>query len=359
MKKAGACGNDPDTQLSSYFHLSWSTNRVANSSATIRDVAKLAELSVASVSRVLNGHGNVHADTRKRVLKAMDTLGYVPNAAARSLSTARSHAIGIVLPDLHGEFFSELVRGMDMAASDANYMMLLSTMHADRERAIQALSAMRGRIDGAIVMAPQLSPEDLRRALPAGSPAVLVNSPEEDGQHHNLRIDNRGGVTLMVRHLLASGRKRIVHLAGVAENLDAVERKQAFCDTMKALAPELPVRVLDGDFTDTGAELLVQQLLASGEEFDAIFAANDMMALGALKVLRTIGISVPGQVAVAGFDDIPLASFLDLTTMRIEISDFGKRAVERLVAELSNDAPPATLERVTPTLITRATTASG
>ena len=331
---------------------------MAKSSATIRDVAKLAELSVASVSRVLNGHGNVHAETRKRVLSAMDTLGYVPNAAARSLSTAKSHAIGVVLPDLHGEFFSELVRGMDKAASDAKYMMLLSTMHADRERAIQALAAMRGRIDGAIIMAPQLSPEDLKRALPGGTHAVLVNSPEENGHHHNLRIDNRGGVTLMVRHLLASGRKRIVHLAGVMENLDAIERKEAFLHAMATLAPDLPVRVLDGDFTDTGGERLVQQLLANGEQFDAIFAANDMMALGALKMLRTVGISVPSQVAVAGFDDIPLASFVDLTTMRIEISDFGQRAVERLISEIGGAAAPATLERVTPTLVTRATTAS-
>lgn len=332
---------------------------MANAPPTIRDVARLAGLSVASVSRVLNEHGNVHADTRKKVLSAMDELGYVPNAAARSLSTARSQAIGVVLPDLHGEFFSELVRGMDKAANDADYMLLLSTMHADRELAVQALSAMRGRIDGAIVMAPQLSPEDLQRALPAGSKAVLINSPEKSGQHHNLRIDNRGGVMLMIRHLLASGRKRIVHISGIAENLDAVERKQAYLEAMATLAPDLPTRVLEGDFNDTSAERLVQQLLADGEEFDAIFAANDMMALGAMKCLRTVGIAVPKQVAVAGFDDIPLAGFIELTTMHVDISAIGRRAVERLIAEIGGHAPSAGLERVTPTLITRATTAIG
>jgi len=330
---------------------------MAKPAATIRDVARVAGLSVASISRVLNGHNHVHPDTRKKVLDAMNALGYVPNAAARSLSTAKSQAIGVVLPDLHGEFFSELIRGMDKAASERGYLLLLSTMHADSVLAGQAMGAMRGRVDGLIVMAPQLAAGDLARTLPASLPAVLVNSPDDPG-HHNLRIDNRGGVMLMVRHLLANGRKNIVHLSGLLGNLDAAERAQAFRDALATLAPELPVRILEGDFSDESGERLVQKLLAEGMEFDAIFAANDMMALGALQALRTVGVRVPAQVAVAGFDDVPLARYLGLSTMRVDIAGIGERAVARLVDELEGRTTTPAVERLTPALIARATTAS-
>lgn len=330
---------------------------MAKSAATIRDVARVAGLSVASISRVLNGHNHVHPDTRKKVLDAMNALGYVPNAAARSLSTAKSHAIGVVLPDLHGEFFSELVRGMDKVASERGYLLLLSTMHADSVLAGQAMGAMRGRVDGLIVMAPQLAKVDLARTLPAGLPAVLVNSPDVTA-HHNLRIDNRGGVMLMVRHLISNGRRNIVHLSGVFDNLDAMERAQAFREAISTFAPEIPIRILEGDFSDESGERLVQQLLAEGTEFDAIFAANDMMALGALQALRTVGVRVPGQVAVAGFDDVPLARYLGLSTMRVDIAGTGERAVNRLLDELEEKSSAPNVERLTPTLIARATTAS-
>lgn len=330
---------------------------MASSPATIRDVARIAGLSVASVSRVLNGHNHVHPETRQKVVDAMKALGYVPNAAARSLSTAKSHAIGVVLPDLHGEFFSELVRGMDKVASERGYLLLLSTMHADSKLAGQAMGTMRGRVDGVIVMAPQLLDDDITKTLPSGLPAVLINSPDNP-DHHNLRIDNRGGVMLIVRHLLASGRKKIVHLAGVHDNLDASERAAAFKYAMAALAPELPVRIMEGNFSDESGENLVHQLLAEGSDFDAIFAANDMMALGALQALRNLGVQVPAQVAVAGFDDIPLARYLSLTTMRVDIAGLGERAVVRLIDELESKSGPAAIERLTPTLIVRGTTRS-
>ena len=128
---------------------------MAGSAVTIRDVARLAGFSVASVSRVLNESGKVTDETRESVMKSVNALGYSPNIAARSLSTARSQAIGVVLPDMHGEFFSELVRGIDRAASESGYLLLLSNIHADPAMADHALAAMRGRVDGVIVMAPQ------------------------------------------------------------------------------------------------------------------------------------------------------------------------------------------------------------
>src|SRR5579884_2408255 len=144
--------------------------------AAIRDVARHAQLSVATVSRALNGLENVSERARERIAAAVKDLGYVPHAGARSLSLARSNAIGVVLPDLHGEFFSEFVRGMDREASSKGYLLLLSNLHAGSEQSTSALRAMRGRVDGLVVMAPHLEEHELARALPEGIPALLVNT---------------------------------------------------------------------------------------------------------------------------------------------------------------------------------------
>ena len=328
---------------------------MSGSAVTIRDVAKLAGYSVASVSRVLNGAGKVNPATRDKVIAAVQELGYSPNLAARSLSTARSQAIGVVLPDMHGEFFSELVRGMDQAASARGYLLLLSNIHADPLMAGQALQAMRGRVDGVIVMAPQLAEHERESALPRGLPAVLVNSPGNTG-HPALRIDNTTGVTAMVRHLVDTGRRAIVHLGGMSANIDACERAGAYRAAMAAYAPGLPVRVIEGNFDeDSGAEL-TRQLIAEGMPADAIIAGNDMMALGALYTLREAGIAVPEQVAVGGFDGVPLAHYLDLTTVSVDIVGLGRRAVERLLDTLSGQIGDTETELCNTRLVIRATT---
>lgn len=325
--------------------------------ATIRDVARQAAVSVASVSRVLNGHNNVQSDTRARVLAAVEQLGYVPHAGARSLSMARAQAIGVVLPDLHGEFFSEIVRGMDREATRLGLQLLLSNMHADVETAAQALRAMRGRVDGLLIMAPHLEREALMTALPKAVPAVLINCRTAIEGFPSLRIDNAAGTRTMVRHLIDTGRRRIVHVAGPVGNMDADERRAAFVEAMRDFAGMAEPRILQGDFNEeTGADA-ARALLDEGLPVDAIFAGNDMMAIGALMPLREAGVDVPGRVAVAGFDDIPVARYLALTTMRVRIAEVGAHAVNQLTQVLSG-APVETITHLhTPELVERATTA--
>src|SRR6476620_2989935 len=168
--------------------------------ATIRDVARRAQLSVATVSRALNGFENVSDEARERIASAVQELGYVPHAGARSLSLARTNAIGVVLPDLHGEFFSEIVRGMDREASRRGYLLLLSNLHAGSEQAAQALRAMRGRVDGLIVMAPHLSRDGLAAALPRGLPSVLINTRDASGNLSAIHLDNAAGARAVVEH---------------------------------------------------------------------------------------------------------------------------------------------------------------
>jgi len=320
--------------------------------ATIRDVARRAQLSVATVSRALNGFENVSEQARERIAAAVEELGYVPHAGARSLSLARNNAIGVVLPDLHGEFFSEIVRGMDREASRRGYLLLLSNLHAGGAQAAQALRAMRGRVDGLVVMAPHLPAHELGTALPKGLPSILINTREDSGQHPSIHLDNAGGVRAVVDHLASLGRKRLVHIAGPATNIDAQERESAFRAAVSDHG--LSGVVVVGDFEMESGEAAIRELLKQGTEFDAIFAANDNMAIGALEALRSAGKTVPADVAVVGFDDIPLARHLGITTVRVRIAELGERALQRLVDGFVKDIGGDELHA--PELVIRSTT---
>jgi len=322
--------------------------------ATIRDVARRAEVSVASVSRALNGLDNVSQETRARVEEAARELGYVPHAGARSLSLAKTNAIGVVLPALHGEFFSEIVRGMDDVASARDYFLLLSNMHPETHGSTAVLRAMRGRVDGLLLMAPHVRDQDLVDALPAGLPTLLINTRAPAADRAGIHLDNPAGAVAVAEHLLALGRRRIVHIAGPMGNIDAKERADAFTDRLAA-EPGVQLEVLQGDFYEESGARAVESLLSKGASFDAIFAANDNMAIGAYEALRKAGVKVPEDVAVAGFDDIPLAQHLGITTVRVRIAELGQRAVERLLEILGGtDSPGDELHK--PELVIRDTT---
>ena len=194
--------------------------------ATIRDVAREAQVSVASVSRVLNRLDNVSEETKARVIAAVDALGYVPHAGARSLSLARTNAIGVVLPALHGEFFSEIVRGMDEIASARSYFLLLSNMHPESSGGTDVLRAMRGRVDGLLLMAPHVHDQLLVEALPKNLPTLLINTRGRPAELPGIHLDNAAGARAVAEHLLSLGRRRIVHIAGPQGNIDAQERAE-------------------------------------------------------------------------------------------------------------------------------------
>jgi LacI family transcriptional regulator len=321
--------------------------------ATIRDVARRAQVSVATVSRALNSFENVSEQTRNRVAEAARELGYIPHAGARSLSLARTNAIGVVLPDLHGEFFSEIVRGMDREASRRGYLLLLSNLHGRKQQAASALLAMRGRVDGMLVMAPQLSEAELSEALPARLPTLLINTRTQEGGRASIHLDNAAGARAVVEHLVGLGRKRLVHISGPDGNIDAQERADAFraaCATARVIC-----EVVAGDFAEESGTAAIQALIARGSVFDGIFAANDNMAIGALQGLRNAGIRVPEDVAIAGFDDIPLARHLGISTVRVRIAELGERALGRLI-DLIAGADEGGDELHAPELIARTTT---
>jgi LacI family transcriptional regulator len=282
---------------------------------------------------VINNSGPVHEDTRRRIDEVAARLRYTPNSAARTLSTRRTQTIGVVLPDLYGEFFSEVIRGIDQMVQQSGWHMLLSSSHNERAEIEVALRAMRGRVDGLIVMSPDLDGDVLARNLPDGLPVVLLNCGVDDRIYDSLNIDNRGGAFAVIEHLVKLGHRRIGLITGPARNYDARERLGGAHDALRAAGVAIPAELeVAGDFSESSGHAAALELLALGERPTAIFALNDSMAIGALSALSESDVTVPEQMAVAGFDDIPIAAYANppLTTVRVSIPVLGGQAVRRV-----------------------------
>jgi len=323
--------------------------------ATIRDVARLAEVSVASASRAMNGLDSVTDATREKVLAAARMLRFVPHSGARSLSTQRTDTVGLVLPDLYGEFFSELIRGVDQAARERGLHLLVSNSHGDAEQAVLAMRSMRGRVDGLLVMSPHVDSAALADNIDDGLPIVLVNTDAAGARFPAFRVDNYGGAFAVTRHLTETGRRRIAHVAGPANNYEARERRRGYLAALGGAQAEI---IVEGDFTEESGARATRSLVTGSMVPDAIFAANDMMAVGCLLALREAGLRAPEDIALAGFDDIPLARLIDppLTTARIRISELGRSALERLARSIEGVVGDVSLQTAQPELVIRRST---
>lgn len=326
--------------------------------ATIRDVARVADVSVASASRALNGHANVSADVRQRVEQAARALNYAPHHGARSLTRRTADAIGVVLPDLFGEYFSELVRGIDRVAHAHGKQLLLSNMHGSPHEAAQAVRAMRGRVDGLLVMTPDAALDSVVEALSPTLPSVLLNSNEATPGFSSVGIDNEGAARIMTRHLVARGYRRIAFVSGPRHNKDSMARQTGFRAALIEANGERNPIVIQGDFSETSGADAARLLIAGRLPVDAIFCANDMMAVGCCSVLADAGIAIGETVGIAGFDDIPIAHYASpaLTTMDVRIAELGAAATEKLIALMSGADCAAEHQILSPQLVIRDST---
>ena len=330
-----------------------------NGSTTIRDVAARAGVSIATVSRVFNATGPVREETARRVLDAATTLKYVPHVGARSLSTRRTGTVGVLLPDLHGEFFSEVIRGIDNAARRQGYHLLVSGSHSDWNEMSAVLSATRGRVDGILVMSPDRDSDALQAHLPPGLPAVLMNCPGGTGP--SISIDNMGGSAAMVRHLISLGHRRIAFICGPERNSDAWERLRGYRSEMTREGVYDPGLEISGDFTEEGGRESARDALTLDPRPTAIFAANDSMAIGALSALYETGLEVPVDMAVVGFDDVPIGRYVapPLTTVGVDIAALGKRALELLLEILAGGGTTTQRETIPTRLVIRESCGAG
>jgi LacI family transcriptional regulator len=325
-------------------------------SVTIKDVARKARVSVATVSRVLNGKGPVLETTRSRILSTIESLGYVPHGAARSLITRRTNTIGVLLPDIYGEFFSELIRGIDAAVRRAGFHLLVSSSHGDRGETGAVFRAMRGRVDGLIVLSPDLSVPALRASIPETLPVVLVNSPSDAaGPFDLINIDNYNGAFTMVKHLHSLGHERIAFLRGPSPNADAAERLRGYREALRALRiPHSDDLEFPGNFREDGGYRAGERIVRiSAGAPTAIFAANDAMAIGCLAALRDAGRAVPKDFALAGFDDIPIGSFTapPLTSVRVSIAELGGSAADRVLHGIRHENAHKRMHLTLPTTL--------
>ena len=326
---------------------------------TIKDVAREANVSVATVSRVLNDSGPVSEDTRRLIREVAGRMRYVPHNGARSLITSKTETLGVLLPDLYGEFFSEVIRGMDNTAQRHGFHLLISRSYADKDEIDTAMRAMRGRVDGVVVMSPDLDDESLLN-VPSTIPVVLLCSVAKGSQMDSLTIQNCRGAREMVTHLVDRGHRRIAIIKGSPRNYDATERLRGYRNALRdaGITPEVALE-REGNFTEAAGYAAAIELLAMQKRPTAIFAANDAMAIGALSALRESGVRVPEDIAVAGFDDIPLARYMDppLSSVHVPIWELGAKAVELLLHGITHKNDHARRrERVSTKLVIRRST---
>ncbi|WP_020135476.1 LacI family DNA-binding transcriptional regulator [Streptomyces sp. 351MFTsu5.1] len=315
---------------------------------TLEAVAARAGVSRATVSRVVNGGDGVREPLVERVRRAVEELGYVPNQAARSLVTRRHHAVAVVVAEPESRvfadpFFALQLRGIskELTSHDNQLVLLLTEGRDDHARVARYLAG--GHVDGALVFSLHLDDPLPGLIQRAGVPTVFGGRPGwSDGTADVVYVDsdNRGGARDAVRHLLGLGRTRVAHITGALDQTSAVDRLDGYRDVMGDAGQDL---VAPGDFTPAGGERAMRQLLDRCPGLDAVFAANDLTASGALRVLRERGRRVPEDVALIGFDDmLPVAEQTDppLTTVRQDIEEMGRLMARLLLRGL--DPSPAT-----------------
>ena len=318
------------------------------------DVAEAAGVSRALVSLVMRNAPNVSDKRRKAVLDAADRLGYRPNAAARSLAERRSNTLGVVVNDLHNTFFADLVDGIHEVAQANRFRLLLNTAwrtDTDERQAIEAF--LEYRVDGMLVLGPTAEGDVLRQAGKS-TPLVTIGSSVE-GVDAVVNDDLRGG-ELAAEHLVNLGHRHIVHLDG-GNGAGADHRREGFSAVVGSMG--LEVRELPGEFTERSGVVAVGELVESGSMPTAVFAANDLAAVGMVDALTVAGYPVPESVSVIGYDNTYLAQLrhIGLTTINQPRVEMGRLAAEIVLERLESGRRQAVCHVVTPELVVRNTTA--
>lgn len=315
---------------------------------SIEDVAQRANVSISTVSRVINRRDIVNAATRTRVEDAIRELGYRPNVFARGLMLQRSNILGLVLPDLHGEFYSEVIRGANAQAWQMGYHLIVSSVGRDSDGALLHAVGAQGMVDGVAVMVSERTTPTREFLAQLTLPLVVLDGQVDGTVHDTVMIDQRQGALALTRHLVQGcGVGRIIFVGGNSTNLDTLDRLQACRAALAEGGLDLPpsdIFYLDYEYK-TAFDLGESRVCDWVGDTNCVFAANDEMAAGIVHAALSRGYSVPRDLRVVGFDDTRLARIMRprLTTVHVPMQNLGATAVELLVQRL---AEPTRSQRI-------------
>ena len=318
--------------------------------ATIYDVARHARVSTATVSRFLNGSSPVATETRRHIERAIQVLGYRPNTIARSLVTKTTHTIALLLPDITNPFFPDLVKGVQMLADERGYTVLLCSVAGDaaREEAyLEMLSAKQ--VDGALLVGIVSGRQAIARFAGHGIPIVSLDRNIDYPSAPIVQVNHRKGARTATEHLLALGHRLVAHVCGPIGPRVSYERLAGYREALNEAGIVYDPRlVIAGNFTEEAGYEGIDALVKAATPFTAVFAANDLAAIGATAALKDRGRRVPEDVSVVGFDDIRLAAYTSpaLTTIRQPTYEMGRRATEILIDAIHARATPRRAQQV-------------
>jgi DNA-binding LacI/PurR family transcriptional regulator len=324
---------------------------------TMEDVAREAGVSRALVSLVMRERPNVSKERRRRVLEVAALLGYRPNAMARSLASRRTKTIGVILDDLRNPFFAEIAGGVEELASELGYQLLLAAGGRSSRRERAALGALlEHRVSGLILVSPRMPAGDIAAAA-AEAPCVIVGRGLRNADADNVLINESHGTGLVLDHLVGLGHDRIAHVDG-GSGAGGPQRRSAYLREMRSRRLGRHALVIPGDFTEEAGMNAATELLRRRDLPTAIFAANDLVAVGLLGGFDRAGVDVPGDVSIVGYDNISIAhlAHVSLTTVHQPRSEMGRLALELLLDRIDNRRPNA-VRLIEPSLVVRSTTA--
>lgn len=329
--------------------------------SSIKDVAREAEVSTATVSHVINNTRFVSDAVRARVLQAIEQCRYYPNAHARSLASGNSRILGLIISDITNPFFPELVKSIEAAAFEQGYDVVLSNTNYDAERTSHYVRRfIERKVAGVALMTSEMDKSLIEELARREVSVVFLDSGEAGLHMSNLRVGYETGIKQAILHLAELGHCNIAFIGGPAHLRSARRRLEAFRQTMREILPDSPEQIFQGDFKIEGGKLAAQNMLAAaGELPTAVIAANDLMAFGAISEMRAAGLNVPQDVSVVGFDNIAFSSVTEpaLTTVNLPRRKLGQMAVEALITTLSNATQHGVEIEIPTELIVRQTTA--
>ena len=301
---------------------------------TLKDVARRAKVSVASASYALNGNGTINAATRKRVLAAAEELNYHPNAFARHLKNRKTLTLGVFISRFGGSFYEDILEGIHNAALQTDYELIVSP----DSRSPRKILTQR-QVDGAIVFDTKVESASLLRLASKQFPIVVLDRHLDGDYLFPVLLDNEQGTRAAFRHLYGQGARRLAFVSGAADSFDNLERMRAFLG--EADMAGVPVSTYPGNFTEASGHEIGRQIIAAGDLPEAVFCANDQMAIGFIKAMHEHQLSAPDDIAVVGFDDILIARYMrpTLSTVGTSRTLWGSLAATQLIAFLDNGSP--------------------